>query len=381
MQYRTIGTTGVDASILGFGCMRLPVIGGKPDQIDKPKATELLHEAIERGVNYLDTAYFYHATVFGQAGASEPFLGEALAGGWRDKVLLTTKLPVHILRAPEQMPTFFEEQLARLHTDYLDFYLLHGLNGESWDRCVEFGALEFLDKLVAEGRVRFPAFSFHGELDDFKRIVDSYDWGFAQIQYNYMDLEYQAGAAGLRYAADKGIGVVVMEPLKGGKLAGGAPAELRELFGEYDLDRSAAEWALRYVWDDPAVSLLLSGMNEMSQLDENIRVASDVQANALTDEERVLYVRADELMKARIKADCTACGYCQPCPSEVDIPQVIAALNKAAVWDDPNQFTTGYLRIKGKASLCTQCAQCEEICPQNLPIRDLMLEAAEIFGE
>lgn len=367
--------------MLGFGCMRLPVIDGRPDQIDKPKATELLHSAIERGVNYIDTAYFYHAPVFGQPGASEPFLGEALAGGLREKVSLVTKMPVHILREPEQMPVFFEEQLERLNTDYLDFYLLHGVNGEAWDRCVDFGALEFLDKLVAEGRVRFPAFSFHGELPDFKRIVDAYDWGFAQIQYNYMDLDYQAGEAGLRYAADKGIGVVVMEPLKGGKLAGGAPEELKALFAGQDASRTPAEWALRYVWDDPSVSLLLSGMNEMSQLDENIAVADSVQPNSLTAEERALYVRADELMKSRTKADCTACAYCQPCPYGVEIPKVIAALNKAAVWDDPNQFTAGYIRVQGKASLCTACGECEPMCPQSLPIRDLMAEAADVFGE
>lgn len=381
MQYRTIGTTGVEVSALGFGCMRLPIIDGRSDRIDYPAAARLLHHAIDSGVNYVDTAYFYHAREFGQAGESEPFLGEALSGGWRDKVLLATKLPVHILQAPEQMERFLAEQLERLKTDRIDFYLLHGLNGDSWDKCVEFGALEFLESAKQRGLVRYPAFSFHGDLPDFKRIVDAYDWSFAQIQYNYMDVDYQAGHEGLRYAAEKDMGVVVMEPLKGGKLAGGAPDELRELFASADTDLTPAEWALRYVWDDPGVSLLLSGMNAVAQVDENVAAAGRSLPGQLSAEELELYDRARELMKARIKADCTACGYCQPCPSAVNIPKVIAALNKAAVWDDPNQWTTGYLRVQGKASACIECAQCEEICPQGLPIRELMAEAVAVFGE
>ncbi|HSK47089.1 MAG TPA: aldo/keto reductase [Coriobacteriia bacterium] len=380
MQYRVIGKTGVKVSALGFGAMRLPIIDGKSDQIDYPSATELLHHAIECGVNYVDTAYFYHAREFGQAGESEPFLGEALSGGWRDRVLLTTKLPVHILRAPDQMETFLAEQLARLRTDHVDFYLLHGLNGESWDRCLEFGALEFLDEARERGLIRFPAFSFHGELPDFKRIVDAYDWGFAQVQYNYMDVDYQAGQEGLRYAADKGMGVVVMEPLKGGKLAN-VPEELKALFAEAGAGRTAAEWALRYVWNEPGVSLVLSGMNATEQVDENVAVAERALPESLLAEELAIFERVRDLMQARIKADCTACGYCQPCPSGVDIPRVIAALNKAAVWDDPNQWTSGYLRVEGKASVCTECGQCEEICPQGLPIRELMAEAIAVFGE
>jgi len=381
MQYRSIGKTGVEASALGFGCMRLPILGGKPQDIDEPAATRLMHEAIEMGVNYVDTAYFYHAEVFGQAGASEPFVGRALSSGLREKVLLTTKLPVHILRESSQMEPFLAEQLERLQTDYLDFYLLHGLNGESWDRCVEFGALEFLDRAIAEGRVRFPAFSFHGELADFKRIVDAYPWAFAQIQYNYMDVDYQAGAEGLRYAADKGIGVVVMEPLKGGKLADKAPEELSSLLAEADPARTPAEWALRYILDDPGVSLLLSGMNTHEQLVENARVVSDAHIDGLSAAEHDTLEAARMMMQERIKADCTACRYCLPCPAGVDIPSVLAALNKGAIWDDANQFTTGYLRVNGKASLCTACGQCAEICPQGLPIPELMAEACAFFGE
>ena len=381
MQYRTLGKTGERVSALGFGCMRLPVIDGQNDRIDTAAATQLLHDAIEQGVNYVDTAWFYHAKVFGQAGESEPFLGEALSGGWRDRVNLTTKLPVHILEAPEQMESFLDQQLDRLKTDHVDFYLLHGLSGESWDKCVRFGALEFLDRAVADGRIRYPAFSFHGELPDFKRIVDAHDWAFAQIQYNYVDVDFQAGHEGLRYAADRGIGVVVMEPLKGGKLATGLPADLVELFAEADPARTPAEWALRFVWSDPGVSLVLSGMNAASQLEENVRVAEKALPDSLSPTELALFDEARTRLQSRVKADCTACSYCQPCPSGVEIPKVIAALNKAAIWDDPNPFTSGYRLVQGKASLCTECGQCEDMCPQKLPIRDLMCEAASTFGE
>jgi len=380
MQYRMLGKTGVNVSALGFGCMRLPILDGRNDLIDKSAAGQLLHDAIERGVNYIDTAWFYHAKVFGQAGESEPFLGEALSDGWRERVNLATKLPVHILEAPEQIEEFLGKQLERLRTDHIDFYLLHGLSGESWDKCVRLGALEFLDRAVADGRIRFPAFSFHGDLPDFKRIVDAYDWGFAQIQYNYMDIDFQAGHEGLCYAAERGIGVVVMEPLKGGKLATGLPADIIDSFAAADPGRSPAEWALRYVWDNPGVSLLLSGMNSTDQLAENTRVAEAAVPGSLTPSECALFDGARQRMQARIKADCTACAYCQPCPSGVEIPRVISALNKSAMWSDPNPFTSGYTSIKGKAALCTQCGQCEEICPQKLPIRELMDEACTAFG-
>jgi len=380
MLYRTLGSTGVKVSALGFGCMRLPVIGGKAQDIDYTGATEMLHHAISGGVNYVDTAYFYHAEQFGQPGQSEPFVGQALSGGWRDKVNLATKLPQQLLKTRDQMDAFLEMQLERLQTDHVDFYLVHGITGESWDRVRDLGVVEFLDKARADGRIRFPAFSYHGQAADFARVVDAYDWAFAQIQYNYMDADYQAGAAGLRYAADKGIGVVVMEPLKGGKLAGNLPPEVRTIFETADPERSAAEWALRYVWNEPGVSLALSGMNTMEQVVENLDIASRGEAGSLSAVELALYDRARTAMAARIKADCTACSYCQPCPAGVEIPRVLASLNAAAVWDDANQWLAGYTQVQGGASLCTECGQCEDICPQGLPIRDLMKDAAALFG-
>jgi len=381
MLYRQLNKTGIGLSILGFGCMRIPTIDHKPEKIDNPLATRLLHYAIDHGVNYVDTAYFYHAAVFGQRGESEPFVGEALSGGWREKVHLATKMPLFQLHKKEQMESFLREQLERLKTEYLDFYLLHGLNGELWDRMKSFGVREFLDKKKAKGKLRFPAFSFHGKAEDFIRICDEYDWTFAQIQYNYMDIDFQAGYEGLKYAADKGIGVVVMEPLKGGKLAQNLPSEITSVFNASPVKRSPAEWALRFVWNEAGVSSLLSGMNSMEQVVENLSIANEGIANSLGRDELLIFEKLRHAMGARTKADCTECRYCMPCASGVDIPDVLAALNNAAIWNDANPWLTGYVRVNGKASKCTECRECEEICPQELPISSLMKEAVSLFRE
>jgi predicted aldo/keto reductase-like oxidoreductase len=341
----------------------------------------MLYYAIDHGVNYVDTAYFYHAAVFGQRGGSEPFVGEALSGGWRKKVHLATKMPLFLVKHKEQMDTFLKEQLERLKTDYLDFYLLHGLNGETWNRMRDMGVREFLDKKKAEGKLRFPAFSFHGNTEDFIRICNEYDWTFAQIQYNYMDIDIQAGNKGLKYAADKGIGVVVMEPLKGGKLAQKLPAEMISVFNASPIKKSPAEWALRFVWNEAGVSSLLSGMNSMEQVIENIGIADDGIPNSLGKDELLMFDSLRIAMSARIKADCTDCRYCMPCASGVDIPDVLAALNNAAIWNDSNPWLTGYTPINGKAGKCTECKECEKVCPQELPISTFMKEAVSLFKE
>ena len=381
MLYRQLNKTGIDLSILGFGCMRLPTLDHKPEKIDYPKASQMLHYAIDHGVNYVDTAYFYHAAVFGQRGGSEPFVGEALSGGWRKKVHLATKMPLFLVKHKEQMDTFLKEQLERLKTDYLDFYLLHGLNGETWNRMRDMGVREFLDKKKAEGKLRFPAFSFHGNTEDFIRICNEYDWTFAQIQYNYMDIDIQAGNKGLKYAADKGIGVVVMEPLKGGKLAQKLPAEMISVFNASPIKKSPAEWALRFVWNEAGVSSLLSGMNSMEQVIENSGIADDGIPNSLGKDELLMFDSLRIAMSARIKADCTDCRYCMSCASGVDIPDVLAALNNAAIWNDSNPWLTGYTPINGKAGKCTECKECEKVCPQELPISTFMKEAVSLFKE
>src|SRR5664279_207849 len=379
MLYRKLNKTGIDLSVLGFGCMRLPTIDHKPEKINYPEATRMLHYAIDHGVNYVDTAYFYHAAVFGQRGESEPFVGEALSGGWRKKIHLATKMPLFFLKQKEQMDTFLKEQLERLKTDYLDFYLLHGLNGETWERMKALGVREFLDKKIAEGKIRFPAFSFHGQAEDFKKICDEYDWTYGQIQYNYMDVNFQAGYNGLKYASDKGIGIVVMEPLKGGKLTQKIPAEMMSVFETFPNKMSPAEWALRFVWNESGVSSVLSGMNSMEQVEENLRTAEEGVAGSLTKDDLLIFDKLRKSLSSKIKADCTECRYCMPCSSGVDIPDVLAALNNASIWNESNPWITGYVSIKGKAGKCTDCKDCEGICPQGLPISSLMKEAVSLF--
>jgi uncharacterized protein len=381
MQYRTLGRTGLEVSMLGFGCMRLPTLGA-PDRIDEKAATRLLHEAIDQGVNYLDTAYFYHAPTFGHPGESEPFIGRALSGSLRERVHIATKLPQQITTCREDMDRFLGQQLERLKTDHIDLYLVHALNGHRWDFMRDLGVREFLDGARERGLIGHIGFSFHGSQADFPRIIAEYDgWEFAQIQYNYMDIDYQAGRAGLLHAAEKDLGVVVMEPLKGGRLAVDLPAEMRAVFDARPEGWSPAEWALRYVWNEPAVSLLLSGMNAASQLEENLRVAESARPRAITPDQLAVYDAARAELRKRVKADCTACRYCQPCPFGVQIPEVLAALNASVMWDTKDAWAAGFSVIKGKPDLCTECGQCEEICPQSLPIRELLKEAAKTFAK
>jgi len=384
MQYRRLGKTGIEVSALGFGCMRLPTLGA-PDRIDETAATDLLHEAIEAGVNYIDTAWFYHSAVaMAGAGESEPFVGRALSGGpgegWRKRVYLATKLPQQLIKTREEMDGFLARQLERLQTDHIDFYLVHGLSGDSWNRMRDLGVREFLDKARERGLIRHAAFSFHGKKEDFPRIIDEYDaWAFGQIQYNYIDTDYQAGISGLRYAAGKGLGVVVMEPLKGGRLANKVPAEMQAVFDARPEGWSPAEWALRYVWNEPGVSLLLSGMGDKAQLEENLRVAGEAASGAMTAEMLEVYGAARKALQSRTKAECTACRYCQPCPFGVQIPECLAALNSAARWDTKDAWLTGWSQIKGRPDACTECGQCEEACPQGLPIRKLLKDTAAAF--
>lgn len=388
MRYSTLGrmasesSTSFDTpvSALGFGCMRLPTLGA-PDRIDQSASTALIRDAIEKGVNYIDTAWFYHGAGMFQAGQGEPAVGLALSDGYRDRVMLATKLPQQIVKTRDDMDRFLAAQLDRLKTDRLDYYLVHALNGPAWDKMLALGLLEFLESARSRGLIRHAAFSFHGEAADFIRIVDGYDkWAFAQIQYNYIDIHHQAGIAGLRHAASKGLGVVVMEPLKGGRLGDRAPEPLQAVFRARPEGWSPAEWGLRFVWNEPGVSMLLSGMNSASQLDENLRVADAAGPGHLSPDQIEVYESARAALRARIKADCTACGYCQPCPFGVEIPQSLAALNNAAMWDSNNGFLTGYDRVKGKPDACTECGACEDACPQGLPIRRLLKETKTVFA-
>jgi uncharacterized protein len=387
MLYRPFGKTGEQVSILGFGCMRLPVIDRKMDQIDIPLATTLLRYAIDNGVNYVDTAYSYHGDSLIAPGNSEAFVGHALGDGYRDKVLVATKLPVWAVKERADMDRVLAHQLDRLRTDRIDCYLLHGIGLAGWQALHENGAIDFLDKAKKDGRIRYAGFSFHGETSDFKPIVDAYDWDFCQIQYNYMDTEYQAGFEGLRYAAEWDLGMVIMEPLKGGRLAN-LPEEVRAIFDRAAPKRSTAEWAFRFIWDDPGVSVVLSGMGAMDQVVENVRVAASGEAvpNSLTAEERAVIDEVKEAFRGRIRVDCTSCKYCMPCPSGINIPLVFECLNKGAMYGAKEMAKFEYgigltFNATKRASECTQCGQCQDACPQNIAIPDLMELCSQEFDE
>jgi uncharacterized protein len=380
MLHRTLGRAGPEVSILGFGCMRLPVLDGRHDRIDEALATRMLHHGIDAGVNYVDTAYPYHGGTHNPAGNSEVFVGRALQGGYRERVLLATKLPSWLVHTRADMDKFLDVQLERLRTDHIDCYLLHGLNAGSWERLRALGVLPFLDRALADGRIRYAGFSFHDDAAVFPGIVDAYDWTFCQIQYNYMDVDYQAGQAGLRYAAERGLGVIIMEPLKGGWLAQRVPDEVKAIWRAAPVARSPAEWALRFVWDEPGVSMLLSGMTAMEHVIENLRVAADGHPRSLSAQEQAVIRQARDVYRSRMRADCTGCRYCMPCPSGVDIPYILEVLNDAYLYEDvPGAKVLYGMQGGAGAAGCTECGECEEACPQGLPISDLVAEARRLF--
>ncbi len=385
MLYRDFGRTGERVSILGFGCMRLPVLEGRRECIDVPLATDMLHYAIDRGVNYVDTAFPYHGASFDSPGTSEAFVGGALAGGYREKVLLATKLPGWVIGSRGDMDEVLAGQMERLRTGQIDCYLIHGLNARSWAKLLDQGVLEFLDAAKADGRIRYAGFSFHDDPPAFVPIVDAYDWDFCQIQYNYMDVDYQAGRAGLEYAAGRGLAVIVMEPLKGGRLAGRAPEEVQTLWDEAPIERTPVEWALRFVWNDPRVSLLLSGMSAMDQVVANVEIAGRAEAGSLSPEDLALIEQVREAYRARIAVDCTECRYCLPCPQGIDIPLILSCLNNASLFDDFTAERATYqfelnAGHTAPASACTECGQCEEACPQQIPVAEELAKAARSLG-
>jgi predicted aldo/keto reductase-like oxidoreductase len=376
MLYRTIKKTGDELSVLGFGCMRL---AGGEASIDEERATSQIRYAIDRGVNYLDTAYPYHM------GACEPFLGRALGDGYREKVKLATKLPHWIINAPEDMERILDSQLERLRTERIDYYLLHSIYDHVWEKLYSFGVLDLLDRARSDGRIAHTGFSFHGDKDTFKKVVDAYDWDICQIQYNFLDRQNQAGTEGLRYAASRGLGVIVMEPLRGGNLAGRVPSEVQAIWDRADVKRTPAEWALRWVWNHPEVSVVLSGMNEEEHIEENLRIADQAYPDSLSEEELRLVDEVEETYRRLMKVGCTGCSYCMPCPEGVDIPGCFEIYNNKHMFKDKGAERAYMIRhsaVSGSASyasLCTQCGTCEELCPQNLPIPELLKEVAEEF--
>jgi len=379
MLFRKLTKTGDELSILGFGCMRLPQ---KNNRIDEERATRQVRYAIDHGVNYLDTAWPYHG------GESEPFVGRALANGYRERVKLATKLPSWLVQSRADMDRFLAAQLQKLATSHLDYYLVHSLNGSTWDRVAALGVADFLDRAQADGRIVNPGFSFHGLREDFKRIVDAYPWKFCQIQYNFLDEENQAGTEGLKYAAAKGLGVVVMEPLRGGALAvTPQPPAIEALWQEAGERRTPAEWALRWVWNHPEVSVVLSGMNDEAQIEENLKIASDARPNSLADAELSLIARVGQKYREIMKVGCTGCGYCQPCPSGVGISECFSLFNAFHTFGQKDSAAFLYVvrmggLITGQpayASLCSHCGDCVPKCPQGLQIPALLEQVAAEF--
>jgi predicted aldo/keto reductase-like oxidoreductase len=375
MLYRKMKKNGDELSILGFGCMRLPQKKGSPGdgKIDEDRATAQIRMAIDEGVNYVDTALPYHM------GACEPFLARALSEGYREKVKLATKLPPWSVKAREDMGRILNSQLNRLNTAQVDYYLLHGLNGPSWEKIEAMGVAEFLDRAKKDGRIANAGFSFHGDQEAFIRIVDAYDWDFCQIQYNFLDQQNQAGTKGLRYAASKDLGVIIMEPLRGGLLARKPPSEVESIWGEAEEIRTPAEWSLRWIWNHPEVTVVLSGMNDEAHIRENIRVANDGHPNSVSENDLDLIRRIEGKYRSLMKAGCTGCRYCMPCPSGVDIPTCFEAYNYMHMYGDAKWAKLFYIaRVSGlvgnpgRASQCEQCGKCQEACPQKLPIPELL---------
>ncbi|AEJ60346.1 aldo/keto reductase [Spirochaeta thermophila DSM 6578] len=379
MYYRTMGRTGVEVSALGFGCMRFPTKGGDSSRIDEAQAERMLLYAIEHGVNYLDTAWPYHG------GRSEPFVGNVLERhGLRDRVFLATKMPMWEVKTGADLDRIFDEQRRRLRTDYVDFYLLHSLNKENWKRVEASGALEWLQRKKEEGAIRFIGFSFHDEISEFKRYVDALGegWDFCQIQYNYMNEHEQAGTEGLNYAAERGLGVVVMEPLLGGYLAGRIP-RLEPVWAQSGRSWSPVEWALRWLWNNPKISLVLSGMSTLEQVEENVRIAS-TEGGApgnLSSGDLEVIVRVREVLESSKVIPCTSCNYCQPCPHDVEIPRIFKIYNDAEIFGNVGNARGAYRWIPEghRASDCVACGECETKCPQQIEIIDWLKKAGELL--
>ncbi|MHB8164929.1 MAG: aldo/keto reductase, partial [Methanoregula sp.] len=375
MLYRTVPKNRDKLSILGFGCMRLP--RKKDGSLDEERAILQIRHAIDCGVNYIDTAPSYHQ------GRSEQILSKALVDGYREKVRLATKLPPWSVKCREDLDKILNNQLSLFATDHIDYYLIHSLEKRRWEKMKRLGVLDFFSAAKKDGRIKNAGFSSHADIATFKEIVDAYDWDFCQIQYNYLDENNQAGTEGLKYAAGRQLAVMIMEPLRGGNLAGRIPENVQKIWDEAPVSRSPAEWALRWVWDHPEVTVVLSGMNDESHIDENLHTAESALPNSLTAQEIEIVNRVRDTYRQLMKVGCSGCGYCMPCPSGVDIPGCFALYNSHHLFPHDRIAKAHYLELHvslfglvSYAGLCRNCGKCVRICPQHLPIPRLLKDVS-----
>ena len=371
MQYRTFGKLGIKGSAFGLGCMRFNGAASGDSVIDEEKAISLIRRAIDGGVTYLDTAYVYLDKT------SEIVVGKALRDGYRDRVTIATKMPMEHVHDRASMEVLLDAELKKLQTDHIDFYLLHGINREKWEYFKSIGAKEFLEDMKRAGKIRYKCFSFHGSYEEFAYILQDYDWDMTQIQYNFMDIENQAGRKGLELAGSLGIPVVIMEGLLGGKLAK-APDNVQALYDAFPVHRSPVEWAFRWLCNHPQVATVLSGCNEAEQIDDNLRIFDGVEAGCMDEAELALIDRVREGYISRTKIGCTGCRYCMPCPNGVDIPRVFRIWNNHSLYGEPYAWNWDLkmLRQDGmQPTQCVGCGACEAACPQHLPIIEKLAEA------
>ncbi|MGB7968508.1 MAG: aldo/keto reductase [Methanobacterium sp.] len=360
---------GDEISALGYGAMRLPTNNGR---INKDEAKKQIYYAIDHGVNLIDTAFPYHN------GSSELFLGEILQGEYRDKVKICTKMPSWFIKKTADMENYLETQLDKLQTDHIDYYLLHSLGENNFFELKELGVLKFLESAKKEGKIRNIGFSFHDNKEGFKKIVDAYNWDVCLIQYNFLDETNQAGTEGLKYAASKGLTVFVMEPLKGGILAGNVPEKAMEIWNKSKIKRTSAEWALRWVLNHPEVACVISGMGKIEEVKENIKVANETLPGSIPKEEIKLYHEVKEVYNELMKVDCTGCGYCTPCPIGVNIPLCFELYNQKYIFNDKQvsfiyaMYLGGSTSKPGYAGLCNGCGKCVKACPQKLDVPSLL---------
>ena len=379
MQYRKFGKLDWKASALGYGCMRLPLLNPQENAgIDEKEAARLLYYAIDNGLNYVDTAYGYHG------GNSERFVGRALQGGYREKVHLATKLPCWKVETAQDFDKLLNEQLEKLQTDHIDFYLLHGLNADSWHKVRDLDVIPWAESAIADGRIQHLGFSFHDKVEVLKEIIDFYSgWTMCQVQYNYIDIENQAGIEGVQYAASKGLAVVAMEPILGGRLVN-PPEEIQALWDTSTRKRKPADWALQWLWNQPELSVALSGMSTMAQVEENIASAEHSGIQSLYEEELALVAQVREQYQALSPIPCNKCNYCMPCPNGVNIPRVFETYNQGLIYnqqDGARQAYNRWIPELERANNCIACKDCEDLCPQSIQVSQWMPAVHEVLGE